>query len=65
VALLEQVYRDQNITSPPAANVEIDPQQGVRVSIPADQRGERLAALHVAVKDALARLPVKVALQAP
>jgi fatty-acyl-CoA synthase len=65
VALVEQVYRDQNITDPPSASVEIDPQQGVRVIIPSDQTGERFVLLHAAVRDALARLPVRVALLAP
>jgi fatty-acyl-CoA synthase len=64
VALVEQAYRDQGITNLPAASVEIDPQQGVRVSIYAGQAGEQFSALHAAVKDALARLPIKVALQA-
>ena len=63
-ALVEQVYRDQNIADQRTASVEIDPQQGVRVIIPVDQAGEHFAALHAAFKDALARLPVKVALQA-
>ncbi|WP_210546650.1 acyl-CoA synthetase [Rhodoferax sp. PAMC 29310] len=65
VALVEQVYRDQSITGEPAVIVEIDPQHGVRVSIPTDLAGERFAVMHAAVKDALARLPVKVALHVP
>jgi fatty-acyl-CoA synthase len=64
-ALVEQVYRDQNIADQPLADVEIDPQQVVRVIIPNGQRSERFAALHTALKATLARLPVKVALQAP
>jgi fatty-acyl-CoA synthase len=61
-ALVEQVYRDQNIADQPLADVEIDPQQVVRVIIPNGQRSERFAALHTALKATLARLPVKVAL---
>ena len=63
-ALVEQVYRDQDVTDLPQASVEIDPQPGVRVMLASKQPGERLTTLHAALADALSRLPAKVHLQA-
>lgn len=59
-ALVEQIYGTHHCTDLNRPNIQIDAQQGVRVVFSADPASERDTALRVALKDALAPLPVKV-----
>lgn len=61
-ALVDHIYRAQNCTDLVRASVQIDAQQGVQVQFSVGQTSVRETALHAALKDALARLPVKASI---